>query len=103
MDVSRQEYEEFKREVRMALNKGDEQFAKIVECQTETCEKLDVVIKNTNPIVQLIQDAEATGRMADRVQNVTKQLFWWGTILVGILAWVEVIKLALKNMYDKMP
>jgi hypothetical protein len=41
--------------------------------------------------------------MADRVQNVTKQLFWWGTILVGILAWVEVIKLALKNMYDKMP
>jgi hypothetical protein len=65
---------------------GDQRFDTIMKCHNETCVKIDTLVKNTDPIVKFLTDAQATGRMANRMYDICWFLVKWGAIWGGIIA-----------------
>ena len=71
---------------------GDQRFDAIMKCHSETCVKIDTLVKNTDPIVKFLNDAQATGRMADRAQNIALWVLKWGAIWTGFIAFCVAVK-----------
>jgi hypothetical protein len=75
------------------------QIDQLTSCYLDTTKKMDQFIDRIEPVLQFLEDVEATGRMADRVKNVVWLMVKIGTLFAGVIAWYELIVAFIKNSF----
>lgn len=88
----RQELARHYKEDEARFKLGNERFDQLFAYHKETSAKIDKLITNTDPIVKFLNDAQATGRMADRAQSMALWVLKWGAIWTGCVAGFLAIK-----------
>jgi len=84
--------ETFRQEATMRMDAHDERLDAGDGKFDQINAKLDALIKNTDPIVKFLNDAQATGRMADRAQNIALWVLKWGVIWTAFITFCVAVK-----------